>query len=526
MASSTPLVNGDRGSPTEAGVGSLEEALEQMNILIMENRELKEALRQTNSSMKERFEDLSLWREKQRDEREFLEGRLEEARQRVLALSTENEGLKNQVPGQAEAGEIEVLRVQLGRVQAEKNDLVALNSELQLKMGQESPDNSFIEIRIAEGQLNVTKDIPSTQEELTASCMTRLKSEEQTVSQLLQSLRSETKRVETLETELRAARERLNELERQRQKNSEISTQTSLPLPLMDQQDADKDKQSSADKSATEVENLKAQVKTLVKELQEPQSKLDEAEKMKKNLQDRCREMEQELASLRTQLGERQQVQTENERLKLQMESLQAHNKLEQKKAQEEKNNLAQLKDAYTKLFEDYNEMKEERKRREASMSREEANGIQMRLVAAEKALATKQQKIDDMKQELFQKEKDLDTVSVFKAQAEVYSADFYAERAAREAIHAEKERLAAQLEFVKKQKNQLEEEMDSFGRQSLGEMQRRHVPRGATPQGGARGTALRKGVEMNIPEHACPKCNEILPDLDSLQIHIMDCII
>ena len=39
-------------------------------------------------------------------------------------------------------------------------------------------------------------------------CRTRLKSEEQTVSQLLQSLRSETKRVETLETELRAARER------------------------------------------------------------------------------------------------------------------------------------------------------------------------------------------------------------------------------------------------------------------------------------------------------------------------------
>lgn len=28
-----------------------------------------------------------------------------------------------------------------------------------------------------------------------------------------------------------------------------------------------------------------------------------------------------------------------------------------------------------------------------------------------------------------------------------------------------------------------------------------------------------------NIPEHACPKCGEILPDLDSLQIHIMDCI-
>lgn len=31
---------------------------------------------------------------------------------------------------------------------------------------------------------------------------------------------------------------------------------------------------------------------------------------------------------------------------------------------------------------------------------------------------------------------------------------------------------------------------------------------------------------QVNIPEHACPKCGEVLPDLDSLQIHIMDCII
>lgn len=43
MASSTPMVNGDlsRESPPGAGAGSLEEALQQMNILIKENRELK-----------------------------------------------------------------------------------------------------------------------------------------------------------------------------------------------------------------------------------------------------------------------------------------------------------------------------------------------------------------------------------------------------------------------------------------------------------------------------------------------------
>lgn len=39
--------------------------------------------------------------------------------------------------------------------------------------------------------------------------------------------------------------------------------------------------------AASEVENLKAQMMTLYKELQQAQSKLDEAEGMKKNLQDR-----------------------------------------------------------------------------------------------------------------------------------------------------------------------------------------------------------------------------------------------
>lgn len=52
--------------------------------------------------------------------------------------------------------------------------------------------------------------------------------------------------------------------------------------------------------------------------------------------------------------------------------------------------------------------------------------------------------------------------------QAEVYSSDFYAERAAREKLHEEKERLATQLEYVKKQNTQLQDEIDSLGRYRL----------------------------------------------------------
>ncbi|XP_072529035.1 optineurin [Salminus brasiliensis] len=551
MASSSPMVNGDLTSPRGshgAGTSHVEETLQQMNILIKENRELKEALRQTNLSMKERFEGLTVWKEKQKEERSFLESRLEEARKRVHALDAENELLKKRVQeleihagaGEGEGADLqaklELLKSQVVRLQAEKSDLVAMNSELQLKMGQGSPEDSFIEIRIAEGEMNVIKDLPVAQKELSSSSMTkfdmaasRLESEEQTVSQLLQSLRQETQQKEQLQLQLKAAMNRIAELEL-KLPNTESETQTSLPCTTTTADTQSKSFQEDKDKSASEVENLKAQMMSLFKELQQAQSKLDEAENMKRNLQDRCKDQEQDLGTLRTQLGERQQIQAENDRLKVQLDSMQAANKLEQRKAQEERNNLTQLKDAYTKLFEDYNELKDDNKKKEGCVSQEEYGDLQARLAAAEQALADKQEKIDGMKQEIFQKEKELDTISVFKAQAEVYSSDFYAERAAREKIHEEKERLAAQLEFVKKQNTQLQEEMDSLGRHSMTEMQRRHVSHGASP-GGSSPHHLQSGrvdwqQQVNIPEHACPKCGEVLPDLDTLQIHIMDCII
>ncbi|GAA6086501.1 optineurin [Tachysurus ichikawai] len=552
MASGSPLVNGDLSPPAQsesAGATHVEETLQQMNILIKENRELKEALKQTNLSMKERFEGLSAWKEKQKEEREFLEKRLGEAKQRVQTLDSENELLKKRVQEKekrhvgAEEGEggglqakLEALTVQITRLQAEKNDLVALNSELQLKMSQASPEDSFIEIRIAKGEMDVTSDLPS-QKDLSASCMikpemagSRLESEEQTVSQLLQSLRLETQQKEQLQLQIQTAQKRIAELELKEPK-CVSGTQMSLPYVNATPEAQSKRSQEEADKSASEVENLKTQLMNLFKELQQVQSKLDEAENMKKNLQDRCKELEQDLCTLKTQLGEREQLQAENDSLKVQLESMQSANKLEQKKVQEERSALAQLKDAYTKLFEDYDELQQENKKRQGSILPEEHGELQTRIAAAEKALADKQQQIDVMKQELFEKDKELETISVFKAQAEVYSSDFYAERAAREKIHEEKERLAAQLEFFKKQNIQLQDEVESMGRQSMTEMQRRHVPRGTNPADSSPHHHLQGGrvdwqQQVNIPEHACPKCGEVLPDLDTLQIHIMDCII
>jgi len=47
--------------------------------------------------MKERFEGLSAWREKQKKERDFLESRLEEARGRMETLTLQNQDLSKRM---------------------------------------------------------------------------------------------------------------------------------------------------------------------------------------------------------------------------------------------------------------------------------------------------------------------------------------------------------------------------------------------------------------------------------------------
>ena len=63
-----------------------------------------EALRQTNLTMKERFEGLTAWREKQREERDFLESRLEEARGRMETLTLQNQELSRRLGEEGKTG--------------------------------------------------------------------------------------------------------------------------------------------------------------------------------------------------------------------------------------------------------------------------------------------------------------------------------------------------------------------------------------------------------------------------------------
>lgn len=146
--------------------------------------------------MKERFEGLTAWREKQQEERNFLESKLEDARKHIDMLTLQNQELSRKttkdwkgIDGGSmvrintsellcfsvsfvtkkhkswkkltdlqyiinfkvtvaahQDAELDLLRAQVARLQVEKNDLVAMNSELQLKADQDSQDDSFIEV--------------------------------------------------------------------------------------------------------------------------------------------------------------------------------------------------------------------------------------------------------------------------------------------------------------------------------------------------------------------------------------------
>ncbi|NWX53797.1 OPTN protein, partial [Promerops cafer] len=514
-----------------------EEMVQQMKELITENNELKEAMKLHNQAMKDRYEELSTWREKQKEEREFYELKFKEAKQCLQAKCIENEQLQQQLQSlkEREEGaemegcmapekEVRQLKSQVQRLQAEKADLLAIISELQVKLNI-SAEDSFVEI-------GMNKLVPrhadkKLKEEKKKGCYSygqnrsksadeskSLESEEVTVSQLLCCLRNETQKREKLEKELQDHKERYELFS---------FRVAAITKSLNDQQQAEIS-------VGSEVETLNLQVCALFKELQEAHEKLKEAELIQKKLQEKCQVLERKSLAAASELEEKQQLIYTIKKLELQVESMQAEVKLEQAKTHEEKARYNNLQDSYSKLLPELTEaMKkiDEMKLKELDrVDKAVVEQLTAKVELAEQALAAKQLQIDEMKQIIAKQEEDLETMSVLRAQMEVYCSDFHAERAAREKIHEEKEQLAVQLAYLLKEQQNLED----LGRTSLAEMQSRHgarMPdREHSPRLVQRGSNSQDWPEQrNISIYSCPKCEEILPDLDTLQIHVMDCI-
>lgn len=537
-----------------------EELLQQMKELLVENHQLKEAMKLNNQAMKGRFEELSAWTEKQKEERQFFEIQSKEAKERLMALSQENEKLKEELgklKGKSERSfedpigdsrlskvlaeqEVEQLKTQVARLQAEKADLLGIVSELQLKLtASGSSEDSFVEIRMAEGEADGTlKEIknnlgPTRTDSIDTSKSAKgaknyLEFEELTVSQLLLCLREGNQKVERLEIALKEAKERISDFEKKANDHSEVETQTEGST------EKEHEEEKGTETVGSEVEMLNLQVTSLFKELQEAHTKLSEAELMKKRLQEKCQALERKNSATPAELNEKQELVYNNKKLELQVESMRSEIKMEQAKTEDGKSKLAILQSTHNKLLQEHNNALktiEELIRKESEkVDRAVLQELNEKLELAERALASKQLQMDEMKQTIAKQEEDLETMGVLRTQMEVYCSDFHAERAAREKIHEEKEQLALQLAILLKENNAFE---DGGSRQSLMEMQNRHGARTSDPdqqayliQRGAEDRNWRQQQPQSIPIHSCPKCGEVLPDIDTLQIHVMDCII
>ncbi|XP_012870166.1 PREDICTED: optineurin isoform X2 [Dipodomys ordii] len=536
-----------------------EELLQQMKELLAENHQLKEAMKLNNQAMKGRFEELSAWTEKQKEERQLFEIQYKEVKERLMAMSHENEKLKEELgklkgkperpfedpstdfilPKAEVEQEVQQLKTQVARLQAEKADLLGIVSELQLKLNSStSSEDSFVEIRVTEEAADGTiKEMKNSSGPTRTDSIDMNKSvegarnyaefEELTVSQLLLCLREGNQKVERLEIALKEAKERISEFEKKADNHSETETQTEGST------EKENEEETGTETIGSEVQALNLQLTSLFKELQEAHIKLSEAELMKKRLQEKCQALERKYSATPLELNEKQELVYNNKKLELQVESMRSEIKMEQARTEDEKSKLATLQSTYGQLLQDYDNalivIEQLTKSESEKVDKVLLQELNEKLDLAERALASKQLQMDEMKQIIAKQEEDLETMAVLRAQMEVYCSDFHAERAAREKIHEEKEQLALQLAFVLKENNAFED----GSRQSLMEMQSRHGARTNDPdqqvylvQRGAEERNWRQPQPQSIPIHSCPKCGEVLPDIDTLQIHVMDCII
>ncbi|XP_063782958.1 optineurin isoform X2 [Pseudophryne corroboree] len=496
-------------------------------------------MKQKNQEMKERLEEL-LHREKQREEQAPPDPGPFEGKQRLLELTNENELLKKEIQhlkritnlstqtsdcsaSESEAENMKQLKAQLLRLQAEKADLLGIISELQIKLSSCASEDSFVEITIAEKEVvaelheNGGDDSASNRDVISYRTNIpeenhAIESEELAVSKLLHSLREETEKVEQLQRELASANERLAELEN---KLSEYAVKETEPAVEQNCKEAE-------ELLTGEVETLKQKIAALNKELNDTNEKLSMAQLVKNSLQERCMSLDKKLQDNQVALDERQKLLYSVQTSELHVESLKSEIKIEQSKSEEQKQVATALQEALNKQKYDYDRL---RKAEAEKVPKGQFCELQQKLDACEEALAKKQLEIDEMKEIVILHQEDVETIALLRAQMEVYCSDFHAERLARESIHQEKEQLAARLAYMLQEN---EGPGDIRDRQSIEQLQMRH--RSMRPSdSGESATLVSRGAEnMEQPRfsvHTCPKCQLMVPDIDTLQIHVMDCI-
>ncbi|XP_038129383.1 NF-kappa-B essential modulator isoform X1 [Cyprinodon tularosa] len=542
--------------------------------LLGDNQQLRDALRRSNQALRQRCEEMEGWQRRARQEREFLSCRFQEARALVERLAQENHSLQSMVSGPGSSSnhsyalsqtevspglsarngpldeaktldQWERKRVEETEQQTQTTPLRSLPAEgsnecLQLlKKHKEKTEEEMRELRKKTEELKRERDEGKEVIERQHRCIDHLRSKlfqtQTSGNEEAVQLRSEAQHTSDcsslakLTEQLQATQGRYRELEEKLDYLQKSSAQRDRTEALLKQ----KDKECA--QLAKDCEALKAQATSLLGELNERQILLQKSDDDRKMLEEKL------VSKVKTlQVAEREQEQQKKQhhvamdKLMLQVESLENALKTERHVVTEEKKKLSQLQHAYTCLFRDYD-----------SKLKSEGGDLSSKLEEAEQALAIKQDLIDKLKEEVEQQKGSLETVPVLTAQAEIYKADFLAEREAREKLNQKKEELQEQLTQALAEIDRLKQEATSRARleqmkmKYMDEFPARpaHLPSQQVFPGFSNTVPPNRNhvlVSVNdpgapgaadLPDLCCPKCNYLAPDMDTLQIHVMDCI-
>ncbi|XP_035014286.1 NF-kappa-B essential modulator isoform X4 [Hippoglossus stenolepis] len=549
--------------------------------LLGDNQQLREALRRSNLALRQRCEEMEGWQRRTREEREFLSSRFQEARSLVERLAQENHSLQSLVNGPASSsshcssqtedlqgrparnGPHEGPQVSMTLDQRERKRVKEMDQHTQttpprslplegpndflqlLKSHKEKLEEGMRELRTKNEELERDREEGEKERERMCHCIGQLRAklaqaQANSVAEEVVQHRSEAQHssdcssLAKLTEQLQATQGRYRELEEKLDYLQKSSAQRDRTEALLKQKDKD------CSQLAKDCEALKAQATSLLGELNERQSCLEKSEHERKMLEEKLSSKLKALQLAERELEQlRKQHHVAMDKLLLQTQSLEQALKTERHVVTEEKKKLTQLQHAYTCLFRDYD-----------SKLKSEGGDLCSRLEEAERALALKQDLIDKLKEEVEQQKGSLETVPVLTAQAEIYKADFLAEREAREKLNQKKEELQDQLTQAIAEIDRLKQEATSRARMEL--MKMRHVedfppraPHIPPPQGLFPGPAFNTvpaapsfrnqglvpvgdqgaaGAE-ELPDLCCPKCQYQAPDMDTLQIHVMDCI-
>ncbi|XP_071960368.1 uncharacterized protein [Antedon mediterranea] len=454
--------------------------------------------------------------------------------------------------------EFERLRANYDKVQMDKDELVKSQTSHQ----QQSANIPEVTVKSPPSSKTLTQSTevlvgsaPSTgvksykkesNDETVQNLMMLFKTEREKCSSLQEKLRNESKKCHDLEMEMIRNQSRLeyksSNLDKEmtkREREHELTVEELNKKLDNLSRELEEAKEPRYQSTGENMRALRGQVMHLMRELSEMNAQVANANKQVEKKNERIKSLEMKNSVLDSEhYNQSMQDTAIIDRLNNEVKRLNNEVKRLEKDLYlviDERNNLLSKCQEFQELYQDV---------KQNAVDEQALNDITIRLVQSQEAHERKDTHIKELQGMKNQLE---DKCSALAAQAEVYKADFEAERQARETAHSERENLLEVIKMKEREMEQLTEDQSPANMQALEDLQRKyggvqtahgypqHTIAPASGQTYGRqedyyphpvGGNYHMGTAQPLAqEFKCPVCQNLFPDIDTLQIHVIDCI-